>query len=412
MHRLFIGLLASGLLAAPLVAQSSVTLDSTELVFNFDFSTATSPAPPYVNISFSAVFDASDPVAAGDAMVTNVYGGLNGSGLIQVRNDTSLVVGGTTYGPLTTANPIFDPMLDGVFSFGLRMSAGTARLVSFTACGNVSVPSFSQSCKTYTPGVPVDPNTIIDTGAGASASAGGLILSGKDNLLGAGFWQYLAGRVTLSQSERIGSVLGWMYVNTLVSGPATGTARVAIHANAAGTVGAELHSANFEMQCATSGCGLAEWKGVSGLNWKLGPGQYWIVMSVPDGSPAMGVMPGNVPNPLPAYRWYSGGTGNWNTLANVSQHHIGFLLLRAPSVEVQLEALSTAVAGVGPGSSYADKIALAKAYYAVPDIQSACAIMTDFLNQVRAQTGKKLSVGQAAALTADAVNLMAAMGCE
>lgn len=404
------GLIASGLLAMPFAAQSSVTLDSTEMIFNFDFSGATSPAPPYVNISFSAVFDVSDPVGTGDTMVTNVYGDVNGSGLIQVRNDTSLVVGGTTYGPLTTANPIFDPMLDGVFSLGLRMSAGTARLVSFAACGNVYLPSFSQTCKTYTPGVPVDPDTIIDTGAGSGTD--GPLVSGKDNPLGAGYWQSLAGRVTLYEPENIGSVLGWMHVSTLVGGPATGTARVAIHANAGGAVGAELYSTTFDLQCASGGCGLSEWKGATGLNWNLGSGQYWIVISVPDGSGAIGVMPGNAPNPLPSYRWYAGGSDTWNTLANVKQYHLGFRLLRAQSVERQLEDLATELTGVGPGSSFADKLALAQTYYAVGDVQAACAIMEDFKNQVRAQSGKKLTTEIAADLIQQAQAIMNSMGCE
>ena len=67
--------------------------------------------------------------------------------------------------------------------------------------------------------------------------------------------------------------------------------------------------------------------------------------------------------------------------------------------------------GVGPGNSLADKIMLAQTYLAVPDVQSTCAILSDFLNQVRAQRGKKLTIEIADQLTADAQAIMAAIGC-
>lgn len=76
-----------------------------------------------------------------------------------------------------------------------------------------------------------------------------------------------------------------------------------------------------------------------------------------------------------------------------------------------LEILGEAVVGVGPGKSLANKIALAQSYLAVPDLQSACSILNDFLNQVRAQRGKKITPSLADELTADAVAIMNANGC-
>jgi hypothetical protein len=82
-----------------------------------------------------------------------------------------------------------------------------------------------------------------------------------------------------------------------------------------------------------------------------------------------------------------------------------------PTPEILLEQLGTAVIGVGPGNSLADKIMLAQTYLAVPDVQSTCAILSDFLNQVRAQRGKKLTIENADQLTADAQAIMDAIGC-
>ena len=116
---------------------SGWALTETETVISFDLTTS-SPGPPYTSIQFSAQFAATDPVTGSDVVITNVYGDVGGANLVQTRNDTDNLTGsGTIYGPLTTANTIFDPMLDGRFSFGLYMNAGTAYLESFTACGVV-----------------------------------------------------------------------------------------------------------------------------------------------------------------------------------------------------------------------------------------------------------------------------------
>ena len=52
---------------------------------------------------------------------------------------------------------------------------------------------------------------------------------------------------------------------------------------------------------------------------------------------------------------------------------------------------------------------LAQTYLAAPDVQSTCAILNDFQNQVRAQGGKKLTIETADQLTADAQAVMDAI---
>lgn len=77
-----------------------------------------------------------------------------------------------------------------------------------------------------------------------------------------------------------------------------------------------------------------------------------------------------------------------------------------------LQQLRTSVTGIGPGNSLANKLALAETYYAVPDVQSTCAVLTDFLNQVAAQSGKKITADQATGLAANVSALMLAIPCE
>ena len=86
--------------------------------------------------------------------------------------------------------------------------------------------------------------------------------------------------------------------------------------------------------------------------------------------------------------------------------------ISTPEPAVLLEQLETTVAGFGPGSSFANKIMLAQAYLDVPDEESACSVLGAFLNQVRAQRGKKLTEEQANQFTADAVAIMDAVGCD
>lgn len=77
----------------------------------------------------------------------------------------------------------------------------------------------------------------------------------------------------------------------------------------------------------------------------------------------------------------------------------------------QLSDLQAAVQGVGPGTSLANKVQDALAAVQHGRTAGACATLQGFLNEVRAQTGKKLSVGEAQALTADAQQIRAVLGC-
>jgi|GEM_PF-574278 len=76
-----------------------------------------------------------------------------------------------------------------------------------------------------------------------------------------------------------------------------------------------------------------------------------------------------------------------------------------------LEQLLADVSGVGPGKSLANKITLAQMYFAPPDIEATCGVLNGFLNQVRAQAGKKLTDTQAAGFTSDASAIREAIGC-
>lgn len=87
------------------------------------------------------------------------------------------------------------------------------------------------------------------------------------------------------------------------------------------------------------------------------------------------------------------------------------LTVQPSDPSVLLAQLRDSVTGLGPGTSLADKVARAQDSYDVSDVPATCAALADFLNQVSAQTGKKLGPEAASRLTGDAQVIMAAISC-
>lgn len=87
------------------------------------------------------------------------------------------------------------------------------------------------------------------------------------------------------------------------------------------------------------------------------------------------------------------------------------LTSRKLSDDELLELLSEAVPAEGQGISLSRKLELAQTYLDVPDSQASCALLNAFVNQVQAQTGKKLTPELADQLIADAQRIMGSTGC-
>lgn len=77
----------------------------------------------------------------------------------------------------------------------------------------------------------------------------------------------------------------------------------------------------------------------------------------------------------------------------------------------QLTTLLTAVTGVGSGKSLADKVKQVQAYVAANNQPAACSTLNDFINLVKAQTGKKVTAAQAASFIAQATAIKTTLGC-
>jgi subtilisin-like proprotein convertase family protein len=80
-------------------------------------------------------------------------------------------------------------------------------------------------------------------------------------------------------------------------------------------------------------------------------------------------------------------------------------------VEEALIELADKVATVGTGGSLAAKLGAAQALYESGDLAATCGTLQAFVNQVRAQRGKKIAAPLADALIADAEALRSQLGC-
>ena len=81
------------------------------------------------------------------------------------------------------------------------------------------------------------------------------------------------------------------------------------------------------------------------------------------------------------------------------------------SAPTQLKYLLAMVTGVGPGTSFADKVKQIQGYVAAKNTTSACTSLNTFIAQVTAQIGKKLNAAQAAPLNTEARSIKTLLGC-
>jgi hypothetical protein len=77
----------------------------------------------------------------------------------------------------------------------------------------------------------------------------------------------------------------------------------------------------------------------------------------------------------------------------------------------QLEDLSAAVDGLGPGSSLADKLTEASAALAAGDEAATCEKLNAFTNAVQAQSGKSLTQEQALGLVESTTRIRSVLDC-
>jgi len=126
--------------------------------------------------------------------------------------------------------------------------------------------------------------------------------------------------------------------------------------------------------------------------WRLAGGRPKALKSVATITAAEPATPGAEPPEFPRKLAldFLPTTGTVPVL-NVFCGDVRVRLISAPDPGTLLQELAVEVQGVGPGMSLAAKVTNAQTYYAVPDAQAACAVLTDFTREVSAQRGKKIA---------------------
>jgi len=92
---------------------------------------------------------------------------------------------------------------------------------------------------------------------------------------------------------------------------------------------------------------------------------------------------------------------------NTRRSEFWVFVLGAPD---QLSNLRAVLDGVGPGTSLADKVDRAQATLAAGDVPGTCSILSAFVNEAKAQSGRQLDVETAHAWMADATRIRAVLG--
>jgi len=99
----------------------------------------------------------------------------------------------------------------------------------------------------------------------------------------------------------------------------------------------------------------------------------------------------------------------WNGSGTYGTIDINYLCTNTTTTLV--ENLRLASVGVGAGKSLADKVALVQSQLSSNNTAGACTTLTGYINEVKAQSGKKITAATATALATQAAAIKTAIGC-
>ena len=98
-------------------------------------------------------------------------------------------------------------------------------------------------------------------------------------------------------------------------------------------------------------------------------------------------------------------------VGSVTIGDLQIVILGVKTIASQLADLLAAVDGVGPGTSLADKVISAQKYFANSDLPETCSTLAAFINEVKAQSGKRIPSATANQLITAANQIRMLLGC-
>ena len=217
----------------------------------------------------------------------------------------------------------------------------------------------------------------------------------------------------------------WSVTRVVIPGVApapnpTATHRIAIHADKAGQPGILIYEGVLAPTGAEAGApvpGLTSYTYSLPAPVVLGAGTYWLVSEcdvdvfVCAGGPVVG---------SPTHLSFVGWT-EWQSFAvdGLGDYDLAFALhgesgdpADAADAAADLQSILTGfVLPAGTSTSLAAKLREALDAIAAGDTAAACRALSDFINQTRALSGKKLTTAQADALITEANRIRGLLGC-
>ena len=161
-----------------------------------------------------------------------------------------------------------------------------------------------------------DAAVIVDTGAfycasGAGTQCGGSPLSHDESL---------AAKFSLQGVTNVTDIFGWMNTDAWSGNSLT----IALYGDGGQLpdTSQALYSSAFSILRTGTGDGYRnEWQGLSGINWLLNPGSYWIAFEVRPGQDYSGYMPTGefgAPKPLSDEAFFYAPNGGWLELDSLN----------------------------------------------------------------------------------------------
>jgi hypothetical protein len=105
-------------------------------------------------------------------------------------------------------------------------------------------------------------------------------------------YQWLGFEFSVGQATTVTDIQGWIGVS------GAGSLRITLYGDGGERPGAQMFTTTFNVASPAPNVNPSQWRGVSGLNWLVGPGSYWAAFEVRPTETFHGWMEAPSPAPL------------------------------------------------------------------------------------------------------------------
>jgi hypothetical protein len=132
---------------------------------------------------------------------------------------------------------------------------------------------------------------VVDTGTPSNAPGAGWAFNSGHSY---------AGQFSVTGALTIDSIAGYFSTDA-------GTVGISLFSNSGDGDGGFVPGSVLQSASIATGVGALAWNGASALDWKVGPGTYWVVFTSSYGAGSQSSMPGLAPQALGGYALMQGG---------------------------------------------------------------------------------------------------------